>query len=269
MQLSFSKALYISLGLHTFILFVLLVGDLMSPTKPTPTATAVPVQPIKAVVIEKKTVEKQLQKIRDEKSAVKRAQQAAADRARKVREKKAADKAKAKKARERKAAEAKRKKKAAADKKRKEAEAKKKKKALEEKRKKAAADKKRKEKIARDKAAQEKLLADQLAKEMASRQQARQKQVMSELGRYTALITHIIQSNLLTDQATMEGRSCKLTISLSASGYVINVVSGAGDRVVCDAARNAVNKAGKLPVSKDPEVFEKMRTISLTVVPEF
>ena len=112
-------------------------------------------------------------------------------------------------------------------------------------------------------------MAEQMAKEMEARQQVRQQQVMSELGKYTALITHIIKSNLISDQATMEGKSCKLNISLSPSGYVISLDIVGGDRVVCDAARNAVTKAGKLPVSEDPEVFEKMRSIDLTVAPEF
>ena len=67
----------------------------------------------------------------------------------------------------------------------------------------------------------------------------------------------------------MEGKSCKLTISLAPSGFVTNVQLGQGDGIVCAASKTAIYKAGTLPVSKDPEVFKEMRTISLTVVPEF
>lgn len=107
-----------------------------------------------------------------------------------------------------------------------------------------------------------------MAEEMASRRQARRQQMMTEVGRFQALIAQAIQRNFLIDEATMKGKSCKLTISLAPSGFVTNVVIGKGDRAVCDAAKNAVYKAGTLPVSKDPEVFKEMRTISLTVAPD-
>ena len=113
------------------------------------------------------------------------------------------------------------------------------------------------------------MLEQQMAEEMARRQQARRQQVMSEIQKYTALITQTIQQNLITDRSTMEGKSCKLTISLAPSGFVTNVALGQGNRLVCEAARTAIYKAGTLPVSKDPQVFKEMRTISLTVIPEF
>lgn len=275
MQGPFVKALAISFSAHIIIALVLVLADFSSLAKPTPTASnaIAPPKPIKAVVVDKKSIEKQLNKIR-EKDLAKKRKKAAEEKARKDRIRNAAlakkrkqEQAKRKREEElRKSALAK-KKKAAEEKRRREAEAKRKKKAEEEKRKRQEAERKRRAKKEREE--QERQLAEQMAQEMAARTQARQQQVMSELGRYTALITHIIQSNLLTDQATMEGKSCKLNITLAASGFVIDVSRQGGDRVVCDAARNAVKKAGTLPVSKDPEVFEKMRSISLTVVPEF
>lgn len=138
-----------------------------------------------------------------------------------------------------------------------------------DKREKAAADKKRKEQEAKERAVQEKLLEQQLAEEMAGRAQARRQQLMSEINRFTALIIETIQRNLITDRSSMEGKSCKLTISLAPSGFVTNVVIGKGDRIVCDAAQKAIYKAGTLPVSKDPEIFKEMRKISVTVIPEF
>jgi len=292
-------ALSLSFTLHIVLAAVLILGDFFShPPKPTPTATQM--KPIQAVVIDRSIIEAQNNKLKKQKSdKAKRLkeleeQARAAKRRRAKEEKKIKDleKQRKKKLRDKKAAENAAKKatakanaaeklrkqkeqekkiadKAVADakaKRLKEEEAAKKAETL---RKKKAAEKKRKAKDAKRRAEQDDLLAKQMEEEMASRQQARSQQVMTEIGRYTALITRVIQSNLLTDKATMENKSCKLTITLLPSGSVINVVSGNGDRIVCDAARNAVNKAGKLPVSKDPAVFEEMRTISLTVVPEF
>jgi len=277
------SALSFSFALHIILLLVLVMGDFYShPIKPTPTAAKI--QPIQAVAIDRSKVEAILNKIRKKKSdEVKRIKQiedkAAAEKRQrakeKIRKKKAVEEAKnqalaADKLRKKKAADKKRaKEKAAATARAKKKRDEKKAKDAEKLRKKQAADKKRKAREAKDQAIQEQMMADQMAEEMATRQKARQQQMMTEVGRYTALLTRAIQSNLITDKASMENKSCKLTIKLAPSGFVIDVVSGKGDRIVCDAASKAVYRAGKLPVSKDPEVFEKMREISLTVVPEF
>jgi len=296
-------AISLSLFLHLALALVLLFGDFNSIPKPTPKASQ-QMQPIQAVAIDKSKLTAQVNKLKkkqtDAKAAErkrisdleKRAATAKKKRAKeetriknlekqrkkKVKEKKAADaaakKSKAKaaaadKIRKRKEAEKKTAEKAAADakaKRLKEEDAAKKAKDL---RKKKAAERKRKEQEAKERAAQERALEKQMAEEMASRQQARRQQMMTEIGRYTALITQSIQRHLLTDRSTMEGKSCKLTISLAPSGFVTNVVLGKGDRIVCEAAKNAIYKAGTLPVSKDPEVFKEMSSISLTVVPEF
>ena len=138
-----------------------------------------------------------------------------------------------------------------------------------DKRKKAAAEKKRKEQEAKERAVQDRLLEQQMAEEMAGRAQARRQQMMSEISRFSVLIKETIQRHLIRDRSSMEGKSCKLTISLTPSGFVTNVVIGQGNRIVCDAAQKAIYKAGTLPVSKDPEIFKEMRKISVTVIPEF
>ena len=66
----------------------------------------------------------------------------------------------------------------------------------------------------------------------------------------------------------MSGKSCELTISVATSGFVKSVTTGAGDAAVCRSAENAVLKATTLPVSQDPEVYEQMSTIKLTVKPQ-
>jgi colicin import membrane protein len=136
-------------------------------------------------------------------------------------------------------------------------------------REKQEAERRRKEQEAKERQLQQQLLEQQLAAEMEERQKARAQQIQSEISRYTALISQTIQRNLITDRSTMEGKSCKLTISLAPSGFVINVVANEGDRIVCEAAQKAIYRAGTLPVSSDPEIFKEMSRISLTVIPEF
>jgi len=293
----YSVPIALSLAIHSVLGAVLLFGDFSSLPKPTP--TAVQMEPIQAVAIDKSKVEAQINKIKKQKAddakklkelekrvaAAKnkrikeeqRIKNLEKQRKKKEREKKAADsaaqKAKAKanaadKLRKQKEKEKKLAEKAAADAKAKRIKEEQAAKKAEQLRKKKAAERKRKEQEARERAAQQKLLEQQMAEEMASRRQARRQQMMTEVGRFQALIAQAIQRNFLIDEATMKGKSCKLTISLAPSGFVTNVVIGKGDRAVCDAAKNAVYKAGTLPVSKDPEVFKEMRTISLTVAPD-
>ena len=262
------------------------------------------VEPIKAVAVDKKKLEDKVNKIRRQQAADKAREQkrikeledraAAAKRKRakeqerikalekqrkqKEREKKqaesAAKKARAKaaeaeKVRKRKEAEKRKADKAAADAKAKrlkeEAEAKK----AAELRKRREQERKRKEKEAREKAEQERLLAEQMAQEMATRQQARRQQVQSEVNRFAALIRQTIDRHFIKDRSTMEGKSCKLVITLASSGFVTNVISGSGDAIVCDAAKKAIYKAGTLPVSQDPDVYQEMKRISITFSPDF
>lgn len=296
----YSWPIVFSVGLHLGLGVVLLMGNFSS-HKPTPTQLQVNLQtkpqPIQAVAIDRAVLEKQAEKkrkfeeqkkaaerkrlreIEERKAAAKRkreeqarkkkleAQRKEKEKQRRIVDEKAKQ-AKAKKLalekeRKRKEEERKRKEKAAAD-------AKKKKEREEaERKRKAEAERKRKAKEKREREEQERMMAEQLAQEMAARQQMRSQQMQSEVNRFTALITQTIQRHLITDQATMEGKSCKLTITLAPSGFVTNVQSGSGSPVVCNAAKNAVYKAGTLPVSKDPDIFRQMQKISLTVIPEF
>ncbi|NMP32617.1 cell envelope integrity protein TolA [Thalassotalea sp. M1531] len=287
----------LSISLHTVLGIVLFFGNFTShPPKPTP--MQVNLNPIQAVVVDKSIIENHAKKLREEEARKKAAERkrlkaiedkAAAAKRRKQKEearikklenqrkqrekeKRIADE-KARKAKqkaialekERKRKEAERKKKA--EKAAAEAKKKREREAAEKKRKEA--ERKRKAKEAKERAQQEKMLAEQMAQEMAARQKARSHQMQTEISRYTALITQTIQRFLITDRSTMEGKSCKLTITLAPSGFVTNVQTGQGSAVVCNAAKNAVYKAGTLPVSKDPEVFRQMQKISLTVIPEF
>ncbi len=306
MSKTFSIGLVLSVLLHALLAAALLLGDFSSHSKPKTTPSAA--QPIQAVVVDSNKVAEQVNKIKKKQaddakklkeyenqiSSAKKKQAKEEERIKSLEkqrkqkeiEKKKADtaakKSKAKalaaeKDTKKKLAEKQKEEKAAADakaKRLKEEKAAKKaeelrKKKADDLRKKKAAEKKRQEKLAKERAIQDQLLNEQMAEEMASRNKARQQQVMTEIGRYTALIKQTIIRNLITDKSTMEGKSCKLTISLAPSGFVTNVQLGQGDSTVCAASKNAVYKAVNLPVSKDAEVFKEMKTISLTVVPEF
>lgn len=298
------KAIWLSVFLHIALIVVLFMGDFSSQVKPQKTPQAAQVKPIEATVVDADKLQKAINKIKQQKAddvaaekkrirdieqrANAAKQRRAAEEARikkleKQRKQKELDKQRADKAAKESAAKA-----AAAEKIRKqkeqeqqnaedaaalarakrikaEADAKK----ANEIRQKQAQERQRREQEAADKAAREKLLAEQMAAEMAARNQARQQQMMSEIQRYAALITNMIDQRMIKDRSTMEGKSCKLTISLAPSGNVQFVSNGSGDKVVCEAAKKAIYKAGTLPVSKDPEVFKEMSKIDVSVVPEF
>jgi colicin import membrane protein len=132
---------------------------------------------------------------------------------------------------------------------------------------KAQKDAERKRQDAKEKAAQERLINEQLQAEQAVRQQRRNKQVLSEVQKYTALIKQTIQRNLIVDDS-MKGRSCRLNIRLASNGLVIKVAVLAGDPILCRAAQNAVLKSDTLPVSPEADVYQQLRDINLTVEPE-
>lgn len=129
-------------------------------------------------------------------------------------------------------------------------------------------EKERREAEAKEKALQEKMMQEQLAQEQARRRQARQKVVVTEVQKFTALITAKIQQNLILDES-MKGKSCRLNIRLAFSGLVTKVTILSGDQFMCQAAQRAVLRAETLPVSKEPDVFEELRSINLTVEPKF
>lgn len=299
------KAIWLSVMLHIGLVAVLFMGDFSSEIKPKKnTSVAQEVKPIEATVVDGAKLQKAINKIKkqkaDDKAAEKRridkmekrASDAKKRRAKeearikklekqrkvKEQEKKRADKAakestakaaKAEKIRKQKEQEKKKSEDAAAQARSKRIKAEAETKKADELRKKQIEDRKRRERAAAEKAAQEKMLVEQMAAEMATRNKARQQQMMSEVQRYGALITSVIDQNMINDRSTMEGKSCKLMISLAPSGFVTQARIVSGDAVVCEAAKRAVFKAGTLPVSKDPEIFKEMRNIGVTVIPEF
>lgn len=141
------------------------------------------------------------------------------------------------------------------------------KKAAEERKRKAEAERKR---LAEEKARQEQeqQMQDALAAEQAALSQTRNRQINGEVARYTAMIQATIKRNLVIDES-MRNKSCRVNIRLAKDGFVTSTRTLSGDSVVCRAATAAINKAGRLPVSPDADVYNKLKEINLTVKPEF
>ncbi|GAB1111581.1 MAG: hypothetical protein SwBeaMacB_22200 [Shewanella algae] len=219
---------------------------------------------IRKLEVERKQKELETQKAADAAKAAKlkeqqekeKAQKAEAERKAKEQQRKEAEEAALKAEQKRKAEEAAAKK-AEEERKRKEAE----RKAKEE-----AERKHKAEEEARRRQEQE--LADALAAEQAALSATRNRQVMSEVDRYRAMITATIQRNLVVDES-MRGKVCKVKVRLAKDGFVTNSQIIEGDPVVCRAAKAAINKAGRLPVSQEPDVYQLMKEINLEVRPEF
>ncbi|MEP1551832.1 MAG: cell envelope integrity protein TolA [Paraglaciecola sp.] len=125
----------------------------------------------------------------------------------------------------------------------------------------------RKRQQEKEQAQQQKLLEEQLQAEQAARQQRRNKQVLSEVQKYQALIKQTIERNLIVDDA-MKGKSCRLNIRLASNGLVIQVTELGGNAILCRAAKAAVYKSDTLPVSKEADVNQQLRDINLTVEPK-
>ncbi|SDB20970.1 Cell division and transport-associated protein TolA (TC 2.C.1.2.1) [Pseudidiomarina indica] len=132
---------------------------------------------------------------------------------------------------------------------------------------KAEEERQRREQEAKERAERERQLQEQLQREAAQRQRARQQQVQSEVERYSALIRETVRRNWIVDDS-MRGKECRLSITLSRSGFVTSVNEGQGDRAVCESARRAILRIGTLPMSQDPEVYEQMKSITFPFIAE-
>lgn len=248
--------------------------------------TSAPQEIVRAVAVDQAAVEAQVQRIRDQQEAERRAeQQRVADIERRAREAEQRRQREEQRAREvaaereraaeqarrereqaqREQAEAERQREEAAERLRQQQEAERK---AQEERERLEAERRAQEQAARERAERERQLQERLEQEQAQRNQARQQRVLTEVERYQALIRSAIQRNWITD-SSMRGKSCVLTISMARDGFVTNVQVGEGDRAVCDSARAAVLRAGNLPISEDPDVYEQLRSFRLRVEPQF
>jgi len=294
--MKFKTALIISIVLHLGLVALLIVNFQFSKIEIKPTGSAQ--APIKANAVNSKRVEQLVEKIKKDKLNKKRKEQKRLDdlkkaednakRKRREEEKKAADAAertkkaeRKRKAEEKKAAdlkkkrisdEKKRKKKEAEDKKRK-ADAERKRKADAEKKRKAEEVRKRKakEKAAREKkAAEEKARQEAIEREMmeamdseaAELETAHREQVMTEVDKFVNLIMGKIRRNWIEPEN--EG-FCIYKVKLAQGGLVIGVSIVEGQSQHCSSGERAIYKSEPLPLSKDPDVFNELKSINLTL----
>ncbi len=131
--------------------------------------------------------------------------------------------------------------------------------------------------VAKQKAAEQKrkqvaakALSKQIAEEQAAMAAARNKQQLSEIDRYKSMIVQDIQQNWLVPSNANKNLSTQLLINLGPGGVVLNVqiVRSSGNPVLDRSAQTAVLKSSPLPVPSSPELFDKFRTLRLTVRPE-
>lgn len=108
-------------------------------------------------------------------------------------------------------------------------------------------------------------LQRQMAAEQAARERAHNQQVLSEIDKFTALIQQSIKQSTIVSQS-QQGKRCEFTLKLASTGFVTNFIQRKGDPIVCKAVETAVYQQGKLPMSKDPAVFEKLKTINITFI---
>lgn len=110
----------------------------------------------------------------------------------------------------------------------------------------------------------DRLMQEQLKAEQAAQAQRRSQQVLSEVDKYTALITQTIKRYLI-DDGSFEGKTCRLNIRLASTGLVTKVTILGGDDPLCRASRSAVLRPDTLPISNELDVYEELKDITLTV----
>lgn len=95
-------------------------------------------------------------------------------------------------------------------------------------------------------------------------------QDQGEVDKYKALIIQAISQQWIMPEDLKKGLEAKLVVRVAPGGMVIDVkvVQSSGDPVLDRSAQTAIYKASPLPVPQDNAVFDKFRTINLTVRPE-
>ncbi|GGJ03536.1 protein TolA [Shewanella hanedai] len=141
------------------------------------------------------------------------------------------------------------------------------KKAADERKRKADAERKRQaEEEARRQ--QEQMMQDALAAEQASLSQTRNKQVTSEVQRFTSMIIATISRNVQQEES-MRGKSCTVWVRLAKDGFVTSSRIVDGDPILCRATQTAIQKIQRLPISTEPDVYDKLKELNIIYRPEF
>lgn len=109
-----------------------------------------------------------------------------------------------------------------------------------------------------------------LETESAQNSAAKQRHIASEIDRYGAIYTQLIQNNLLMEDA-FRGKSCKVSLRLlpTGSGAILSDVSVIqGDSRLCSATKRAVAQVNSFPLPADKDIVDELKNIILTVIPE-
>lgn len=110
----------------------------------------------------------------------------------------------------------------------------------------------------------------QAAAQAAAQNAQNQARVTGEVNKYTALILSAISKNWILPEHVDNGLSSQFRIRLASNGMVLEValIRSSGDPLLDRSAQNAIYKASPLPVPSNPEIFNVLRDINLTVRPE-
>lgn len=117
-----------------------------------------------------------------------------------------------------------------------------------------AAEKKRQEAIDRE-------MQRQLAFEAAELDAAHKEQVSTEVDKYVAWIRDKIKRNWIEPTKGY----CIYRLQVSQGGLVLGVSVIEGNAQHCESGQRAIYKSEPLPVSKDPDVYEVLKVINLTL----
>ena len=272
-----SRSLFLSIVLH-IVLGGILIFSFKFSTKPTPIHKPA-VNIVKAISVDKKQVELELNRLKDieeakkldEKKRQKKLEKKAADAKKKrIAEEKKLKKLKKKKEAEKKKRKEEEKKLKNLEKERKELEKKQK---LEKEKRKKEAERKRKEeekkkaqKAERKRKEEEKKLNEKALQKELEAEESQHDQ--SEISKYTGLIINAIESEF-NETNLKEGLSCKILIRMSEGGKVIEstIVESSGNELFDQRADKAVHGASPLPVPSESRLFNKMRSIRITFDP--
>lgn len=122
------------------------------------------------------------------------------------------------------------------------------------------------------KAKQEELarLKEQREKELARIEAQKQERIKGEVNKYKALIISAISRQWILPENIDSNLSSQFRIELAPNGSVLNVelIKTSGDAILDRSAQAAIYKASPLPVPADEDAFKVFKNISLTVRPQ-
>jgi len=116
----------------------------------------------------------------------------------------------------------------------------------------------------------QKRMQEELDAEASALKSQQNQAVQTEVEKYQGLIKRQISNNWLQPTNFEPGSYCEVVVKLIPTGEVIEhaVKQCKGGALFQRSVESAVRKASPLPVSKDPEVFAKLRDIKFTFKPD-